>query len=871
MPRHRSSFLAAGARFRSGCRWVWPASAVAFVAIWLVPERCVSQAYAGVRCRRVAFRGDAVPGEAAGTTYGSFYFPSTYELPSINDEGRALFSASVSTPAGYMRRLYIESGAGVQRIAEVGQQAPGAPEGVTLRTFDWATANDVGEVAFVSQLWGPGMGSDDRGVWRWDAGGLHKVMQESTPVGGHMPGYTYSNYISGFRHAGRYVSYNIGLLGPGYAGEATMAGPPEMVQVVARYGDQAPGTVPGTVFSRFTVDGSNRLHQLNDSGAVAFRATVKAGWRGIWAGGVGSLALVAAPDTPAPGAEPGALFSGEFTEPGLNSAGQVAFRAQIKGDGVGANNLGIWAGKPGALRLVVRRNGPLPGFPPDYGLDYQSHWDVVVNAAGRVAFYALLRGPGVTGANDNTIWCETAAGLKMVVREGDAHPSLPAGVTLGVSSEPSMNARGQVAFSSSLRGDGLYYPRNQSLWLTDRDGTPHLVAWSGVPFEVAPGDFRAISSFSWTVNSGGGGQGGRWSGLNDRGELVFSALFQDGGEGVFAARIDEPPVQCDAGGPYEVECAGAATTVALDGTGSSALDASPLTYAWTTNCPGAAFDDPASPTPMLTVDASTGCNLNCAVTLTVSDGVHPPVSCDTTVSVSDSSPPSISCPGDAVVNAGEPTDPSATGNATATDACDPAPIITHADAEATPPAPADPVLKTIVRTWTATDTCGLIASCEQRITVLKLSVGLDIRPGSCPNPLNRKSRGVLPVALLGGTAFDVSAVDTATLRLMRADGTGRAVEPLNGPRAPRLLIKDVGARVESGGCECGVIEGDGIDDLSMKFSTPDLVAAFELGESQPGTTVEVVLVGTLFDGTVFRGVDCLQLVPKSDADKNSVE
>ena len=43
-------------------------------------------------------------------------------------------------------------------------------------------------------------------------------------------------------------------------------------------------------------------------------------------------------------------------------------------------------------------------------------------------------------------------------------------------------------------------------------------------------------------------------------------------------------------------------------------------------------------------------------------------------------------------------------------------------------------------------------------------VRVDIRPGSDANPINPKSRGVIPVALLGEAGFDVQGVDAATLR-----------------------------------------------------------------------------------------------------------
>ncbi|NIN69480.1 MAG: hypothetical protein GTO63_33310, partial [Anaerolineae bacterium] len=44
-------------------------------------------------------------------------------------------------------------------------------------------------------------------------------------------------------------------------------------------------------------------------------------------------------------------------------------------------------------------------------------------------------------------------------------------------------------------------------------------------------------------------------------------------------------------------------------------------------------------------------------------------------------------------------------------------------------------------------------------------VDLDIKPGSCPNPLNTRSNAVLPVAILGTDVFDVNDIDPATVML----------------------------------------------------------------------------------------------------------
>ncbi len=78
------------------------------------------------------------------------------------------------------------------------------------------------------------------------------------------------------------------------------------------------------------------------------------------------------------------------------------------------------------------------------------------------------------------------------------------------------------------------------------------------------------------------------------------------------------------------------------------------------------------------------------------------------VAMLDISPPQLEVPPDVSLQPGEPTDPEFTGQASATDNCDPDPLVAHQDAVAG---------NQIVRTWTATDLCGNSSQGVQTITI----------------------------------------------------------------------------------------------------------------------------------------------------------
>ena len=138
----------------------------------------------------------------------------------------------------------------------------------------------------------------------------------------------------------------------------------------------------------------------------------------------------------------------------------------------------------------------------------------------------------------------------------------------------------------------------------------------------------------------------------------------------------------------------------------------------------------------------------------------------------------------------------------------------------------------------------------QKVTVtVGITINLDIKPQSCPNPLNTKSKGVLPVAILGTDDFDVSTVDPATVLL-------EGVAPL------RWDFEDVSTPVEPGDdtCDCTTEGPDGFMDLTLKFDKQSVVAA--LGMVQDGEVRVLTLTGMTYDSTEIEGYDCVRIIRK---------
>ena len=114
-------------------------------------------------------------------------------------------------------------------------------------------------------------------------------------------------------------------------------------------------------------------------------------------------------------------------------------------------------------------------------------------------------------------------------------------------------------------------------------------------------------------------------------------------------------------------------------------------------------------------------------------------------------------------------------------------------------------------------------------------VDIDIKPGPDPNCFNNEGNGVITVVILGSSSFDVSQVDTDTVRL-----AGVSIK-VSSKKNPTAL-----ASIEE-------VNGDLISDMGVKIEDID-------GTFVPGDTT-ATLTGKLIYGTEFGGTGSICIVP----------
>lgn len=508
------------------------------IAAAFFPGRAAS---AVVPFRTVALTAQPAPDVSPPKTFAGF------TSPIVDSLGRATFHASLRRPDGlFDQSSWTEREGALTLIAHSDGPAPDIGPNVNFIGLPALVAGVGGRIALRSGVMFPVPSfTNDSAIWSNTSGALAVAAREGDTAPGTGPGVVFDDFVNGsgafdindfvinrtggvafrarLRDAGVNIDNDIGIWSNASGSLA----------LIAREKDPAPGHPMG-----MTYDAPGKP-VINDAGQVAFAASFNNGVAndGVWLATSGVAAPVALADAQAPGLTAGIKFIG-FSNPVINNAGHTAFVAQLTGTGVNVSNtVSIWSTGSGALALVARTADPAPGTPPGVVFHPLALFDPVIDGAGRVAFRALLTGPGVTDDNNEGIWAQRPGGLTLIAREGSPAPGAPAGVNFAVSAggqdcfaNPLINSNGMIAFFARISFIPGLVSNNTGIWFDDGSGL-QLVASGGNPMEVAPGDIRVIASFN--LLSGAGGQDGRNTSINDAGQIAFTATFTDLTSGMF--------------------------------------------------------------------------------------------------------------------------------------------------------------------------------------------------------------------------------------------------------------------------------------------------------------------------------------------------
>jgi hypothetical protein len=478
----------------------------------LACSMAVAQSQVSQYAQVVQAVGDAVAA-VPGATISS---ASNFDAPVIDQRGTVLYRARMAgNVQGDNDRAYFMGRASgdVHMVLRAGDQAPGCPAGVLLRSSSATSGSaglgstprisPIGEMLFFqSALYAPGdpaltPSTADSALFWGPASGLLLLAREGDQVTSlpDLPVYGQQNFSSQFTAIGGngLVLFSTSLvIGSGVpavtaANDTVMlTGVPGGLSVVCREGAVLPG---GEIV--IPVSGSNMafINQINEGGMVlhdlrfstaapSTATTANDSALAIWVGG--NDLIVAREGQQAPGLPAGVLFATPSLNwspsvGGFTRSGKTMFSASLDGGGTTtSNDSALYHGGLGGWQLVMRKGDLCPGLANGEQFGVVGGVSMMCDDAGHLSFIASLTGPSVTSANDSSVWVGKPGNLTMLAREGDVAPGLV----------PSVN--GPWRFENIAQGTQTPYLVDGGAMLWQASVTDGVTGGKGVWYSYTP-------------------------------------------------------------------------------------------------------------------------------------------------------------------------------------------------------------------------------------------------------------------------------------------------------------------------------------------------------------------------------------------------
>jgi probable HAF family extracellular repeat protein len=219
--------------------------------------------------------------------------------------------------------------------------------------------------------------------------------------------------------------------------------------------------------------------------------------------------LVAAKGDTAPGLAP-ATFS-VFGSPAIDAAGDVAFRAIVKGGVTTANNAGIWLYKGANGTLVAHTGDATKPAPGTNNATFTKLSDPILSSGGALAFTGSLKsGTGnATPTNASGVWLSKNSSTDLVVQISDNAPGTTAGsAKITALSQIAIDQDGGLGLLANLKGTPTFAATGTGIFGTDNSGAHALLDRKGgsvknitafKPLPAVAGQSRSVDAMNGNV------------------------------------------------------------------------------------------------------------------------------------------------------------------------------------------------------------------------------------------------------------------------------------------------------------------------------------------------------------------------------------
>jgi hypothetical protein len=392
-------------------------------------------------------------------------------------------------------------------VARKGDHVPGQPENITFAGdgyedtgIYWGRSSDGGRITVGLPIWQDYSVFVGGGIWTGQPGSLSLVAWDGMPAG-DAAGSTITRVSLLTANRAGHIAFWADQSAEREISSLWLVSPEGQRSLIAKTGQEAAAAGPGFAFDVF------RGLSMNAAGQVAFNASLLGSSPeeyvpdSVWVGRPGKLALAVREGDDAPGAPAGFRFGAAdpyslgFTAFCLDGQDEVAFSAVITD---GTDREGVFRGTPGHLALLALAGNQAAGAPQ--GTTWSRVGMREAHGAGRITFWGILQGPGVTANNNDGIWLSGPQGTLLLAREGQPAPGTPRGTRFGGPRGepcfflPKLNARGFGVVEAEVLAPGQQDGSGQGIWSFDPAGRLTLLAHTGQLMRASQGDHRTVTS-----------------------------------------------------------------------------------------------------------------------------------------------------------------------------------------------------------------------------------------------------------------------------------------------------------------------------------------------------------------------------------------